>query len=144
MISRSVLRETASEIIRFGIATGLSAIVSLGLPITLHELFGVDQRLAVGISQATVLAMNFLTLRLFVFRSSGPVRTHVVRYAVSAVVFRGLEYASFLVLFEVIHLFYVTALVVTLFASTLTKFIWYRYIFGQSVRGPERSLGSMY
>ena len=134
MISQSAIRETASEVMRFAIATGLSAIVSLGLPIALHELLHVDQRIAVAVSQLSVLAMNFLTLRVFVFRSSGKARADVFRYGASAITFRGLEYASFLLLFEIVHMFYVTALVVTLCASTVSKFFWYRCIFGQSSR----------
>jgi putative flippase GtrA len=126
----SGVRGIAGQLMRFGAASGLSAIITLGLPIALHERFQLDQRIAVGISQATVLLMNFVTLRLFVFRSRRRAREDVFRYAASAVVFRGLEYASFLLLFELVGVFYVTALVITLCASTVAKFIWYRFLFG--------------
>ena len=69
--SRPAIREVAGQLLRFGMATGLSGIVSLGLPAILHELLHVDPKVAVGISQATVLLMNFITLRLFVFRGTG-------------------------------------------------------------------------
>ena len=118
--------------LRFGISTGLSASVSLGLPILLHELLHVEQKVAVAISQVTVLLMNFLTLRLFVFRAKGSVRGDMLRYFGSAAVFRGLEYLSFLALFELAGLFYLTALIITLVTSTLVKFVWYRFIFGRS------------
>ena len=126
----TVLRQTAGQLIRFGMTTILSAIVSLGLPVALHEFLHVDQKAAVGISQLSVLLMNFLTLRLFVFRSSGSMRRDMVRYAASAVAFRALEYLGFVALFELAGLFYVTALVITLFFSTLIKFVWYRFLFG--------------
>ena len=121
--------ETLKQIIRFGMATGLSATVSLGLPILLHEGLDVEQRVAVAISQSTVLLINFLTLRLFVFRGKGSVRGDLMRYFGSAAVFRGLEYLGFLALFELAGLFYLTALIITLVVSTLIKFLWYRYIF---------------
>jgi putative flippase GtrA len=129
---RVEIRETAGQLLRFGVATGLSAIVSLGLPAILHELFGVDPKVAVGISQAAVLLMNFATLRLFVFRGTGSVRGDLMRYFGSAAFFRGLEYLSFLALFELAGLFYLTALVITLVASTLIKFVWYRFLFGRN------------
>ncbi len=130
-ISRSAVRETAGQLFRFGMATGLSALISLGLPILLHEVFHVEQKIAVAISQVTVLLMNFVTLRLFVFRGNGSVRGDLMRYFGSAAIFRGLEYISFLALFELAGLFYLTALVITLIISTLIKFLWYRYIFGR-------------
>lgn len=123
-------RETAGQMLRFGMATGLSASVSLGLPIFLHELLHVEQKIAVAISQTSVLLVNFLTLRMFVFRSKGTVRGDAFRYGASAVAFRGLEYVSFLLLFQQAGMFYVSALVVTLCISTIAKFVWYRFVFG--------------
>ena len=129
-MTRPAIRQIAGEATRFIMVTGLSALFSLGLPVLLHELLHIDPKIAVAISQLSVLLMNFLTLRAFVFRSSGSLRRDVVRYGASAVVFRGLEYLSFLLLFELAGLFYVTALVITLLASTVIKFIWYRFLFG--------------
>lgn len=125
--------ETANQLVRFGAATGLSAVVSLGFPIFLHEALHADQRLAVGISQATVLLLNFVTVRIFVFRGKGTLRRDILRYLGSSAVFRGLEYLSFLLLFEIAGLFYVTALVITLVSSTVIKFFWYRFLFGGRV-----------
>ena len=122
-------REFASQVLRFGLATALSAIVSLGLPVALHELLSVEQKIAVAISQVSVLLLNFVTVRMFVFRSQGSVRGDMARYMGSALAFRAIEYSCFLVLFELAGLFYVTALVITLVASTLIKFLWYRFIF---------------
>jgi putative flippase GtrA len=133
---RGAFRQTAGQLMRFGLATGFSAIVSLGLPVTLHELLHVEQKVAVAISQASVLLVNFVTLRIFVFRSSGSVRQDVFGYAASALVFRALEYLLFLILFELAGLFYVTALVITLCLSTLIKFVWYRSLFGGQRTAP--------
>jgi len=130
-VNHRVVRETAGQLLRFGLSTGLSASVSLGLPVVLHELLHVEQKVAVGISQVTVLLMNFVTLRLFVFRGKGSVRGDLLRYFGSAAVFRGIEYLSFLALFELAGLFYLTALIITLIISTMIKFVWYRFIFGR-------------
>jgi putative flippase GtrA len=126
-------RESVVQMLRFAVATGISAVVSVSFPVILHELLHLEQKLAVGISQASVLLLNFLTLRLFVFRANGGGQRVMFRYLASAFAFRGLEYLSFLLLFELADLFYLTALVITLVAWTGIKFAWYRYLFGDRV-----------
>jgi putative flippase GtrA len=119
------------EIIRYAFSTGLSASVTLGVPVVLHELFGIEQRVAVAISQCTALFVNFLMIRNFVFRSSRPATRDLTFYLGSAATFRGSEYLLFLALFSLARLFYFTALLITLGTSTVLKFIWYRFLFGQ-------------
>ena len=122
-------RDTIGQLIRYGVSSGASAAVSLGLPVLLHEAFGVEQKLAVAISQASVLLLNFLMIRLFVFRSKSKAKRDLAYYVGSAVAFRGLEYLLFLTLFELAGLHYFLALLLTLGASTLVKFGWYRFLF---------------
>jgi putative flippase GtrA len=124
----------AGQLLRFGVSTALSAGMTLGIPILLHEGFDVEQRNAVAISQSSALLLNFLMIRVFVFRSKRAARRDLAYYVGSAVAFRGLEYLLFLGLFTFIHAFYVAALIVTLGTSTLLKFVWYRFLFG---RGPD-------
>lgn len=119
---------------RFGISTVVSAGMTVGLPIILHELLGIEQRTAVAISQSCALLVNFLMIRIFVFGSKRAAQRDLVYYVGSAIVFRGLEYLAFLALFEIGHLYYVASLLVTLGTSTLLKFAWYRFLFGQSER----------
>ena len=122
-------RDTIGQLIRYGVSSGASAAVSLGLPVLLHEAFGVEQKLAVAISQASVLLLNFLMIRLFVFRSKSTAKRDLAYYVGSAVAFRGLEYLLFLALFELASLHYFLALLLTLGASTVVKFGWYRFLF---------------
>jgi putative flippase GtrA len=97
----------------------------------LHEGLGLEQRAAVAISQSSALLFNFVMIRLFVFRSQRAAHRDLAYYVGSAITFRGLEYLLFLALFEFGRLFYFTALVLTLGTSTLLKFAWYRFLFGQ-------------
>lgn len=124
-------RKVGGEFFRFAVSTCASALVTLGVPLVLHETVGVEQRAAVAISQATALLLNFLMIRIFVFRSNRAAARDFAYYLGSAAAFRGLEYLLFLVLFEVGKLYYLTALVATLGMSTMLKFVWYRYIFGK-------------
>lgn len=118
------------QIARFATSTVLSAAITLGVPALLHEVFGVQQPVAVGISQSGALLVNFLMIRVFVFRSNRAARHDLAYYVGSAVAFRGLEYLLFLMLFG-LGLFYLIALVLTLGMSTLLKFVWYRFLFGE-------------
>jgi putative flippase GtrA len=112
-------------------STGVSAAITIGLPVFLHELFGIEQRTAVAISQSSALLINFLMIRVFVFRSRRAAPRDLAYYVGSAAAFRGLEYLCFLALFQLGHLYYLTALVLTLGVSTLIKFVWYRFLFGE-------------
>jgi len=125
-------RDTVGQLIRYGVSSGTSAAVSLGLPVLLHEAFGVEQKLAVAISQASVLLLNFLMIRLFVFRSKSKAKRDLAYYVGSAIAFRGLEYLLFLALFELASLHYFLALLLTLAVSTVVKFGWYRFLFHRS------------
>jgi putative flippase GtrA len=125
--------EIPGQLWRFGLSSAFSATVSLGLPLVLHEWLRLDPTLSVGISQTTVLLANFLMIRMFVFRSQSGARGDFLRYTGSAVAFRGLEFLTFLLLFRFAGLFYFTALVLTLAASTAIKFFWYRCLFGGRV-----------
>jgi len=129
-IQSATIHRTAGQLIRFGMSTGVSALVTVGLPTLLHEMFGIEQRIAVAISQSSALLINFLMIRIFVFRSKRAAPRDLAYYAGSAAAFRGLEYLCFLALFELGHLYYLAALVLTLGMSTLVKFVWYRFLFG--------------
>lgn len=127
----AVDHHTIGQLARFGLSSVASAVVSLGLPTLLHEVFGIEQKVAVAISQSSVLLLNFLMIRLFVFRSQSGAKRDLGYYVGSTVAFRGLEYLLFLALFELAGLYYLTALVLTLGTSTAVKFVWYRFLFGR-------------
>jgi len=123
------------ELLRFGASSAASALLSLGLPVLLHEAVGLPIQLAVAISQLTMLAVNYLMLRRFVFRSSGSVAGEATHYLASAATFRGLEYLAFTGLYQLARLPYFPALVAVLLVSTVAKFAWYRWVFGRRQAG---------
>lgn len=135
MLSK-VNRATMGQLLRFGVSSGASAAVSLGLPVLLHEVLGIEQKVAVAISQSSVLLLNFLMIRMFVFRSKRAAKRDLAFYVGSAVTFRGFEYLVFVVLFQFAGLYYFTALLITLGTSTLIKFVWYRFLFGSRNEAP--------
>lgn len=119
----------AAQLGRFMISTGFSAAMSFGLPILLHEWFGIAERIAVAIGFATAYAGNIVLLRLFVFRSRGSWRKQLARYIPANGAFRLAEYVAFLLLLERAGLDYRIAMLVVLGASACFKFFVYRWIF---------------
>lgn len=116
------------QIVRFGMLAGMSAVVTIGLPVLLHEIFGVSPQRAAAIAFVTAFFLNFVSLRRLVFRSEHGAGRDLVTFAVSSLVFRAGEYLLFLLLTLVLHVQYVVALVVVLSLSTVLKFVWYRKV----------------
>ncbi len=116
-----------AELVRFGMLSVASAVVTLGLPILLHEQFGTDPRVAVAVAYLCAFAGNFVVMRFFVFRHSGNAAASLGRFAVSSLVFRGAEYAAFLLLFRAGMVYYLAQFIVV-GVSFGVKFLTMRHI----------------
>lgn len=123
------MAKIAGQLFRFGISTGFSAALSFGLPLLLHEHFGISETMAVAIGFAAAYLGNIWLLRNFVFRSSGNWRREVFRYVVWNALVRLLEYASFYALFARFGFDYRVALLLVLGISAVLKFFLYRWVF---------------
>lgn len=121
---------TIHQVFRFGLSSGMSAALSFILPVALHELGGVAERVAVAIGFACAYLFNFAMLRLFVFRSGNTLRQDALRYLPMNGAFRLAEYGAFLFLNSVLLLNYALAVFIVLTVSTVLKFFGYRRIFG--------------
>ena len=119
------------ELYRFLLMTGLSASITLIIPIILREIVGLDEKIAVGLALVVAAAVNFITVRNYVFRSDGAILPQLIRFALSSLVFRGSEYLAFLLLHTFADMFYVLALGIVLVVSFVLKFLFYRvFVFG--------------
>ena len=114
------------QILRYGFMTALSAAVTLGLPAILRELFLVDEEIAVAIGLFCAFVLNFVTIRKYVFGSSGPVRKELSKFVLASGIFRILEYGMFLVLHSVAGVHYTVATATVLVLSLAVKFVSYR------------------
>ena len=119
---------TIHQGIRYLLMTGLSAGITLGLPILLHEGFDVNEEIAVSLALGTSFLINFVTIRVFVFRSIGAPRTELLRFGLTSAGFRIVEYLLFLCLHTLLDLFYVLALGIVLVVSLALKFYCYRVL----------------
>lgn len=118
--------ELPRQIGRFGILTAISATVTVGLPVLLHEQLGVSPPRAAAIAFALAFVVNFVSLRRLVFSSRRGATRDLFVYAASSVFFRSAEYVAFLLLYA-INVQYVIALVGVLAVSATAKFFWYRH-----------------
>jgi putative flippase GtrA len=124
----------AGEFLRYVAATLISVAITLGLPILLHEVFRVEERVAVGVALALAFVVNFITTRLYVFKSAGNAKSELKRFIGVSLAFRLLEYGLFLLLFS-LGIVYYLAQAIILVLSFIFKFITYRgFVYGTKSR----------
>lgn len=117
------------QVVRFGASTGVSAVLSFGLPMLLHEQFGISESVAVAIGFAVAYVLNILLLRSFVFQSNGAWREQLPRYLLANGIFRMTEYGAFLLLFHRLQVDYRISVICVLGISAVAKFFVYRLVF---------------
>lgn len=115
------------QLARYGVLTLVSACVTVGLPILLHEFGHLTPPHAAAIAFVTAFFVNFFSLRRLVFRSGRGARRDLGTYILSSLVFRSAEYAAFLAL-DAAGVYYIVALLIVLTVSAITKFLWYRRV----------------
>ena len=111
---------------RYFLLSGLSAGITFGAPIILHELARFEEKDAVGLALVVAFVVNFLVARSYVFRSNVAMLPQLVRFGLSSLAFRGGEYLAFLFLHSYVGMFYVLAVGIVLAISFVLKFIFYR------------------
>lgn len=125
-VRETIATGVVGEAIRYGIATGLSAGLSLLLPLFFHELLKLPEEMAVALALLIVFAVNYFVIRRFVFQSSGPAKSEVFKFLLATGAFRICEYLAFLVALNFTDLNYMKILILVLIASFMLKFIVHR------------------
>ena len=115
------------QVARFGLMTAMSAAITVGLPVLLFEVFGVEPRYGTAAAFVVAFLTNFVSLRLLVFRSEASLGRDLRLFVLSSLAFRVVEYGAFLLLSLILGVHYVIALVAVLATSTGSKFLWYRF-----------------
>jgi len=118
----------AQQVIRFSLMTCLSASITVGGPIIFHEGFRISEEISVGLSLFIAFFVNFFTAKHLVFESCGDSYEEFRRFLLSSIIFRLLEYISFLILFNFFGVNYVVAVCGILGTSLILKFLCYRFI----------------
>lgn len=124
-------RARFAELARYALATLVSAAITLGVPVALHEGLGIDERIAVAIALAMAFVVNFITTRRYVFKSAGNARAELQRFTAVSLAFRLGEYGLFLLLFALGIVYYIAQAIV-LVLSFVLKFLTYRgFVYGR-------------
>ena len=116
---------------RWGVNTVASFVVNLGLTVVLHEVFGVRNTIAYAVALTTVFFMNFAFFRYYVFVQDDPrsLGALFATYTASAIGFRLVEYASFVLFHTVAGVQYVVAIVLVQGTSFVAKYFYYGRVF---------------
>ncbi len=105
----------------------VSFTLNLGLSALLHEVVRAPEELAFAVALVVVFAVNFLACRYLIFDAAGGnLYRQLVAFALSSLVFRGLEYVAFLLLHSVAGVHYLVAIAAVLGISMIGKFLFYR------------------
>ena len=125
------------QLIRFGFTTGASALLSLALPIVLHESFDIAEKIAVAIGFSSAFIANVFLVPLFVFRSEQGLARNSLIYVATSAGFRLAEYLVFLALLEGLSMDYRASVIIVLIVSSVTKFFVYRLIYAHRPAGHQ-------
>ncbi len=120
------MNKFGDQFLRYCGLAGLSALVSLGVPVLLHEVLDIAEEAAVAVGFIVTFLLNFFGIRMYVFSNRGSVWPQLRRFALSNISFRAAEYSLFLLLHTVLDIFYLLALFAVLLVSTFLKFGIYR------------------
>jgi putative flippase GtrA len=129
-------RDRLQELLRFGVATLISASLTLGLPIVLHEGLAVEERRAVAIAVVIAFVVNFLTTRYYVFKSSGKAGDELWRFLGTSLAFRLAEYGLFLLLFSLGLVYYLAQFIVLALSFVMKFIVQRRFVYRQPGGGP--------
>ena len=110
------------EGVRYVIASALSAILTLLLPVILTEIFEITVNISVGISLFAAYIFNFIVVRFYVFRSDGSPLLELIKFALTSGIFRLAEYVAFYILYDTLDYNYLIVLVGVLLSSFCIKF----------------------
>jgi putative flippase GtrA len=128
-----------SEITRYLGAGAVSYGMGIALSALFHEIAGLRQEIAVALSLVIVMTTNFWIARMLIFRATGSAHGQFVRFALTSLIMRGIEYVSFMLLLHQLGINYLVSLTVAMVLSTCVKFFIYRtFVFGKSPPGALR------
>lgn len=132
--------ELLKKACRFGVTTVTGLVLNLTISVGGHEWLGISANITYAVALVTVMAVNFLLMRHFVYRTATEHRAMIQlwRFVISSVAFRSGEYGCFYLLHNVFGWWYVLVILLVQGTGTLVKFFFYnRFIFGAGKRHGE-------
>jgi putative flippase GtrA len=136
------LADYLNEGLRYLVMSGVSAILSLGIPFALHESLSVPPYIAVAFGLGTAFVVNFATAKLYVFKTNGSVKAQLGRFTLVSLFFRLAEYLAFLFVYSVLCIQYMIANMFVLLLSFCLKFFVYKiFVFAHSEKRLQAAAG---
>ncbi len=106
---------------------GLSYLIVTIITATLHDIFGVMESNSFAIALVVVFIINFFALRTYVFKSKSVASFAVIKFFITSLSFRGLEYILFVIITNLgVH--YIIGLTISMLVSVVSKYFVYKKI----------------
>jgi len=116
-------------LLRYGLMSVNSFVINFGLTFSLHEFLALPEELAFAIGLITMLVINFVGFRYYVFKASAETAPQqMMRFFLTALGFRSSEYLTFMLVHTIMGVDYRVAVVGILALSTIAKFFCYRLL----------------
>lgn len=115
------------QFLKWGILSGFSFFLNIGLLFSLHEFLGLSAEIAFALSLLTVFLANFFILRYYIFKSGETNwKYQFIYFFYASICFRVLEYSFFLILHSWFGIYYLLTAIIILGLSSISKFLFYR------------------
>lgn len=113
--------------IRFILIGILSYTLIVVLTIFFNNFLFLSSNISVLYALIISYLLNFILVKFFVFKKYGGIHKEAIKYALSSIFFRSLEYIFFVILFSFnINIF--LSLTISLFMTTIIKYIFFKKI----------------
>lgn len=116
---------------QFACLSAFSFIMQLAGTAFFHEIMGIREEAAYGMTLALVFLVNFSVMRYWIYKGSRRNRAFASQFfltVITSVIFRIIEFCIFLVLFHQFGLYYLLAIGIGISLSFLLKFLVYHFI----------------
>lgn len=125
------MKYVSQSFFRFCVMTAIAFGIHIGLPPLLHEVFHLSEELACAVALVVVFTGNYFLQRYYVYQAKeGDPRRQLLLYFLSSLGFRGAEYVTFLLVYNVLEVQYLVAYVGVLLVSFMIKFFYYgKFVF---------------
>jgi putative flippase GtrA len=123
------LPATAKQISGFGAVGALTFAANLAVTAGLHELAGLNVEISYAGGYTTALFVSFLLCRYTIFSATteNPFRQFAI-FAISSILFRGLEYIASVLCYKFFGMQYLLAMVLVQSLTFIIKFFYYRTV----------------
>lgn len=140
-LSKEVFLYYIKKSFRFGMMSLLAMTINFSVSIGGYKILGMNPNFSYALALILASTASFFMCRHFVYRTAqdhAPAKQYS-QFILSTLSFRGCEYAAFWILFNIMKIWYLSAIIIVAVSATIIKFIFYNnFIFGEKLKSCKR------